>query len=333
MKSSPRPTGCLLALTLLLFSVGSAQAADPGTPVADWSSTSDQKAGSILIYNLYSSNPTRIGVEDTRLSLTNTSATSRAWVHLFLIDSASCVPADTFVCLTPNQTVSFLASDLDPGVSGFIIAVAVDAAGVPLKFNFLVGEAQVKLTSGHAANLPAEALSAIAGIDPGPGGDLSPDGTLVAVRLDGLAYNQAPRVLAVSTIPSAADSNATLIVINRIDGDLTVGAAPVGDIFGLLFDDVGRSFSFTFSGRCQVRLLLSDNTLRTTPRFSRVIPGGRTGWMKFWIAGDGGGIMGVVLNANSRATLMPSSFAGGHNLHKLTLHTEILFIPVFPPPC
>jgi len=41
-------------------------------------------------------------------------------VHLFFVDGATCSIADSLVCLTPNQTASFLASDIDPGTTGYI---------------------------------------------------------------------------------------------------------------------------------------------------------------------------------------------------------------------
>src|SRR5262249_21992466 len=104
---------------------------------------SDQKAGSVLIFNIYtsSSNPIQ---QNTRLSLTNTNSTLPVFVHLFLVDGTSCSIADSILCLTANQTASFLASDVDPGSTGFIVAVTVDGNGCPLNFNYLVGDEYVK---------------------------------------------------------------------------------------------------------------------------------------------------------------------------------------------
>jgi hypothetical protein len=80
-------------------------------------------------------------------------------VHLFFVDGATCSIADAIICLTKNQTTSFLATDLDPGTTGYLVAVASDpTTGCPVNFNFLVGDAYIKLTSGHQANLGAEAF-------------------------------------------------------------------------------------------------------------------------------------------------------------------------------
>jgi len=334
MRTQPKPMRLSMALALLMLSAWNVLAADPGVPIPATSAVNDQTPGSILVYNLYSSNPANVSAENTRINITNTSTTSRIAVHFFFLDGNSCSPADFYLCLTPNQTTSLLAADIDPGVTGFIIAIATGSDGVPATFNFLIGDEFVKLASGHAANLAAEAFSAIRGIDRGPSGDINPDGTIAAIRLDDSAFTRVPRVLAVDNVQSPSDNNSILLVINRIDGDLSTGAAPVGNVFGLFFDDSERasSFSFGISSRCQTRRLLSDTFPRTTPRLSTLIPSGRTGWIKFYSVD--GGILGAVINANPNASVMASAFTSGHNLHKLTLHTaEILFVPIFSPSC
>ncbi len=166
-----RLTRVVLALLAMALMVGSGLAADPGIdlPNADdgsdpagirrRSQVSDQKKGSILVYNLYSSASTGGSNNNTRISITNTSASLGAAVHLFFVDGSSCSVADSFVCLTPNQTATFLASDVDPGVVGYILAVASNLDGDPVAFDHLIGDEFVKLDTGHQANLGAEAIS------------------------------------------------------------------------------------------------------------------------------------------------------------------------------
>ncbi|MGH9769211.1 MAG: lamin tail domain-containing protein [Blastocatellia bacterium] len=303
----------------------------PGAFFPAISGASDQKAGSVLIYPLYSSMAASFHSENTRINITNTDPIRRVVVHLFFTEEDSSSVADAFLCLTPNQTASFLASDLDPGVSGYLIAIAVDErTGCPINFNHLIGDEYVKLRSGHAANLAAEAFAALAGAPP-----ICAEGaTTVDINLDGVSYNAAPRVLAVDNIPSAADGNSTLLVINRIGGNLATGPSTIGQIIGIVYDDMERPASFEFTtSRRQFRSVISGAFPRTSPRISSIIPAGRTGWMKFSRATDGA-IIGCVINFNPDASANASAFNQGHNLHKLTLTTEAsLTIPVITPNC
>ncbi|MBI1762906.1 MAG: hypothetical protein HYR56_15860 [Acidobacteria bacterium] len=264
------------------------------------------------------------------MSLTNTHPVNKSYVHLFFVEGASCSVADGFVCLTPNQTTSFLASDLDPGTSGYVVAVAVDALGCPISFNHLIGDEFVKFSSGHAANLGAEAATAIAGGLPLCDGNT----TTVELRFDGSSYSLLPHVLAVDNLASRADGNETLLILNRIGGSLATGAATLANVFGILYDDAEAPVSFSFAAAtCQLRSVLSGSSLRTVPRYEQFIPAGRTGWLKASVT-NLGAMTGAVLNFNENATARGGAFNQGHNLHKLTTtNAGAVTIPVFPPGC
>jgi hypothetical protein len=290
-----------------------------------------QPGGSVLIYNLYTSNGASPNRQNTRLNLTNLNRSRRVAVHLFFVDGESCQAADAFICLTPNQTSSFLASELDPGTTGYLVAVAIDeGTGFPISFNFLIGDEYVKLASGHEANLYAEGFAARENGSPARW----VDGVAAELRFDGICYRELPRVLAASNVLSRANGNDTLMVINRIGGNLMIKADPVETIFGQLFDDQEKSFNFcATTAACQFRSQLSNNFPRTAPLFDRVIPAGRSGWMKFWSTSEAG-ILGAVINHNAQAGTAPGAFKQGHNLHKLTLTpSAVLTIPVFAPSC
>lgn len=320
-----------------LLLVTAAEAADPGLAIPASSALSDQKAGSILVYNFYISNPARQDRENTRISITNTNSTAglpgTAFVHLFFLDGESCMPADAFLCLTPNQTASFLASEVDPGTKGYLIAVAVDpATGCPVSFNFLIGDAYLKLASGHVANLAAEAFAALyTGALPG----CNPTDLSATLSFDDAVYNRAPRVLAASSLLSQLDGNSTFLIVNAIGGNLVTTAASIGSLFGYLFDDEENAFSFTINGvGCQLLRNLATAPPRTAPPFNRVIPANHTGWMKLFVPppnNNGLAILGAVVNANS----LPSGITNcGRNLHHLTLApSATLIIPVMPPAC
>jgi hypothetical protein len=215
-----------------------------------------------------------------------------------------------------------LASDIDPGTIGYVVAVAVDPNGFPAQFNYLIGDEFVKLSTGHTANLAAETFAA---------GDKCSGckGPVTAtLRFDGLEYSQASRVVAVSSIPSPADAS-TLLVLNRFGGSLMTAAQTIGAVFGLMFDDTENSFSFGFTGSCQSKNLLSASFPRTTPRLPQVIQAGRTGWMKLWGTNDVA-LLGAVIYFSESG----KGYNQGHNLHRLTLtRSATLEIPIFPPSC
>jgi hypothetical protein len=304
--------------------------AGPGIPFPAASEASDQGAGSVLIYNIYTSGATSGNTQNTRVNLTNTHPSRPAFVHLFFV-SEGCSVADSYVCLTGNQTTSFLASDLDPGVTGYLVAVAVDGVrGCPTSHNFLIGDEYVKFTTGHAANLGAEAISQLAGGLP------ACDGQSVTAQLDfnGVAYDMVSHVLADDSVGSRADGNDKLLILNRIGGNLGTGAGSLSSVFGIFYDDAENALSFTFNGGHQFRSSLSNNFPRITPRFETFIPAGRTGWYKLWPTTGLWGMTGAAINFNPNADSSSGAFNQGHNLHKLRLtNTANYIIPVFPPSC
>lgn len=302
----------------------------PGNLFPAGSEMSDQKAGSVLIYNIYTSGATSGNTQNTRLNITNVHSVLPAFVHLFFV-AEGCSVADSYICLTPNQTASFLASDLDPGTTGYLVAVVVDPRGCPRNFNYLIGDEYVKFTSGHAANLGAQGFAAI------PGGLPLCDGNSVTstIAFDGISYNRVPRTVAASSVGSRADGNDTLLILNRIGGNLGLGASTLSTVFGILYDDSENSLSFSVTGSCQLRNSLSNNFPRTTPRFETFIPAGRTGWLKIFSQPPTDiGILGSQINFNPNAASSAGAFNQGHNLHALTMSaTNSYVIPVFPPSC
>jgi hypothetical protein len=302
--------------------------AGPGIPLAENPPvvSSDQIPGSILIFPTYTSDAASPNTQNTRINITNTDVSRPAYLHLFFVDGSTCSVADSYMCLTPVQTASFMTSDLDPGVSGYIIAIAVDSQGCPIKFNYLIGDEYVKFSSGHAANLGAESVPAITAPT------CSTAEPTTSIRLDGVQYALLGRVVAADGLPSIADGNSTLLILDRIGGNLAGSAATIGSLFGLLFNDteVGYSFNATL-GTCQLRTPLNQNFPRSAPRFPDVVPTGHSGWLKLWVSttGNEAALVGSVINTSSN----PNGYQGGRNLHKLTLSPTSLTIPLFPPSC
>ncbi|HEX5082700.1 MAG TPA: hypothetical protein VFY40_11680 [Blastocatellia bacterium] len=343
MKTSPKLTQALLGIFALAAISMSALAQTPRGPLngpgavppllSAQSEAGDHKAGSLLFFNYYTSGVADSAGQNTRINITNTNNTAPVSVHLFFVNADDSGVADSFICLAPNQTASFLASDVDPGTTGYIIAVASDDAGRPVVFNHLIGDEYVKMTTGHAANLGAEAFTAL-----GPAGALVGcdfNSTLAVLNFNGAVggYNRAPRVLALDSFSCPADGADTLLIINRIGGDMTSAGAEIGSLTGLVYDDSGASGSFSFTtDRSQFQGSVTSSFPRTTPQISSLVPSGRSGWLKFSSQADNAYLGAViVMNANQDDL---RAFNGGHNLHKLALAANAqITIPIFPPDC
>ena len=280
---------------------------------------SSLKAGSVLVYNFYTSNASNREAENTRIMLTNTSG-GPVGVRFYFVDGNSGLSAgaavDYYYSLTPYQTTTFLASDLDPGGTGYLIAVAVDRDGCPVSYNFLTGSASVKLASGQLANYSAVAFSALySGTLPG----CSPLNVTARVAFDGVNYNRAPRAVALDNLRSAADGNATLLVLNRLEGDTLGGVPSLGALSGTLFDDSGTGLPFNaMASACQLRMTLSNAFPATTPNFNTAIPAGRSGWLRIFATNDVA-VSGLALNFNANAPTTRTAFTGGGNLDTVTL--------------
>lgn len=300
---------------------------DIGQPISPGVAPSDQLAGSVLAFPVYTSSASSPQSQNTRIAITNAEPARSVFVHLFFVSQA-CTVADSFICLTAQQTTHFLASDIDPGTTGYLIAVTTDATGCPANFNFLIGSEFVKFASGHAANLPAQAFAALPGWQPCATGAMS-----ATIQFDGIRYSQAARVVAASNLSSRGDGNETVIFVNRLGGDFRTGASTVGAVSGLLYDDAENVILLTRSGGCQLRMELTSCFPCPGPRLEQFIPSGRTGWLRLFSQSDIA-LFGasIVTNPNVRSTA--NAFNQGHNLHTLTLtNAASLTIPVMPPNC
>ena len=339
----------VIVLLAMLFVPLVARGADPGLPFPSTSEMSDQKAGSLLVYNYFSSSACCALQENSRINITNTNPYEGVTIHLFFVDGTSCSVADSFLCLQPSQTSTFALSEVDPGTSGYVVAVAVDGppgfgggtnTGRPISFNHLVGDEFVTLASGHRANLGAEAFAVIDGpngpVDPA----YTPDAPTASVIFDGTVgnYNRVPHVVAISSLPSPSMGPSsqydTQLILNRVGGSLLGSTDPLGNIFGNLYNDASVSASFNFSSTaCQLKAGITSTFPRTVPRPNVHIPPGRTGWMRMFPPTTDIGLLGAVLiNDNNPNSAAP--FSGGRNLHVLKLAPKVTYtIPVFPPAC
>jgi hypothetical protein len=232
---------------------------------------------------------------------------------------------DSYLCLSQSQTTTFSAADYDPDTTGYLVVVAVDRnSGCPTNFNSLAGDAYVKFASGHSANLAAWSFAAL---KENPATcDIT--GSIATLNFDGVNYNAAPRTVAVDNFASPFDDVSTLVVLSRLGGNFTEQAEAIGSLFGLLYDDQERPYSFQTRGGCQIVERIANTFPLTAPRLTTAIQPGHTGWLKLYGSEDKA-LLGATLTRSRN-----SQYSDGHNLHALTFTSRArLTIPVFPPSC
>lgn len=290
---------CFFHITLLLVTLlyTQALAQDPaGDPIGRGNEVYDQRAGSMLIYNYYTS-IWPVGEADTRILMTNTHPTQEVQVKLYFVDGATGGAIPHLITLAPTQTQAFSASDYDPNVTGYVMAMAVNSEEIPIQFDFLMGTAVIRLASEHQATLGALAVP------------INPNIYLAAL----------PRQLALDQIPSPADGVKQLLVINRIDGSLVNGMPAIGRLRCDIFDPAGTRFSFTSrSFGPQVRAFFYNlvNPGFTSNYLYNYLPASQYGWLRIHPV-NAGALTGAVLYfRDSGATTVPHP--GGYNLRHLT---------------
>jgi len=255
------------------------------------STQSDQAPGSVLIYNFYTSKP---GSYDTTIDLTNTHQSLGVAVHLFFVDGCSGSVVDKAVCLKGGQMASLRASEVDPGRTGYIVAVASDLRqGLPINFNFLRGnvssrtaelvDCQGKRIPGDfRSSLSAESFVARFGQTGSTLPGVNQSSSTARINFDGDSYDSASRSLSADQIASPADGQNTLVIVNSLNGDLTPGGVkPLSNLSGTLTGNKGQNSKFSIQGgRPQIRTEI--RSLNTKPRVAssgaRSIPSGRTVW-------------------------------------------------------
>lgn len=342
----------LLSLALTLDSKAQGIAGLPGSAsdAALGRSVSDNKLGSVLFFNYYVSDALSSQV-NTRINITNVHATQDIVVHVFFVDSTTCNIADAFICLTGNQTTTFLTSDLDPNVAGYLVVVAVDGQGRPVSFNFLAGDELVVTPTGHRFGLAAMAAARRDGNFASPAND---DGTTATLFFNGSQYDYLPFAMVLDSFPSQVSGVGAPLADTRLYAytplaDLGTGGTPFS---GTLFFLVRNDAENTFSGQLPLNCYLASDkqritSVRTSPPLNTIVPSGRTGWASFYANGSqtvrcNSGTGTVTLTnvplMGSTATKV-GSFTGGQNLRIATafsgqnLPGYSITVPLIPPSC
>ncbi len=308
---------------------------------------SENKLGSVLFFNYYTSDALSSQV-NTRFNITNAHPIQDIVIHVFFVDSVTCGIADAFLCLTGNQTTTFLASDLDPNVTGYLVAVAVDSEGRPVSFNYLAGDELVVTATAHRFGLAAMAVARRDGNYASP---VNSDGVTSTMFFNGAQYDYLPYTMVLDSFPSqvgavgAPLADTRIYVYSPVPNLVTGGNTFAGTLFFLMHDDAERTFSGQLPLNCY---LASDKqritSVRTSPPLNTIVPTGRTGWAAFFANGSltidcdtsGSLITLTTVPLMGATTTRVGSFTGGHNLRYATTFNAPGFsikIPVIPPSC
>jgi hypothetical protein len=287
----------------------------------------DQKPGSVLFYSRYTSNASNPGRENTTFNITNTNPAESVFVRVFLVDGVTCQTDEIQICLAARQTARYSLSDLDPGVRGYIVAVATNQQGQPIQFNWLTGNAVIKQPGNNIIGSYSTLLSALA-VAKRNAGAVTPTGGQSEMIFDDTNYDRLPGQIAFDGVPSqSGGSNATNLSFYRPTSTLA-GAPSNISIQVTAWGQDGDGTIATASGNtataCYSDVALSN--FRLTPRtINQLLPAGTTGWLAA-SASDTLPLLGVQLNSGE--------YNSGNNGRALTFSTEYrIRVPIVPVTC
>ena len=330
MRTSHKLTQFILVLMAVIgiASVSFGQPLPSNTTVGNASTNtnvievSDQKPGSLLVYPYYRSNA-QTGV-DTRLTLTNLGKLGIN-VHFLFLDGATCTELDQYVCLTPNASIDWKASQFDPENTGYVIAYAVNNMGIPISYNGLIGNGFVR-DGVYVGNYGAESFASPAPIGT-PIGTVSAAGDTAAINFNGTTLDMVPTAFAVD-IQSPLDAVNQRVVLASVVGDafsgsLNGGTTQIGT--GLVYNghEALRSFSSIFGGRCLSSNIIDATTPKVSGTLGSLIPKGEVGTIRFNVTGA----VGLLMTSNA------NFFSGIRTLHKTQTGPGTLTVPIFMPDC
>ena len=279
----------------------------------------DQKPGSLLFFNRYTSNASNLLSEDTTINLTNAHPATSVFVRLFLINGATCEPQKMELCLAAQQTVSYQMSDLDPGIKGYVVAVATNQLGEPIQFNWLSGNTIIRQSAANTSRPFTSMVSAIA-VAKRKEGELKPGQNNEAEMIfDDVNYDRLPLQNAFDGVPSQVNAaNATIFAFYRPLPNLGGGpASATVQITGWGSNQLNQvvTSNGSVSTACYNDFAVSQIRLLPTP-VAQLLPSGATAWFAASTA-NSQPLLGVQLNSgqfNSGGNARALSYAAEYRI-------------------
>ena len=379
MRTSHKLTRLFFALTALLalatVSFGQAPTVTGVTGGAtNQIEVSDQKPGSVLVFPYYTSDIQNKW--DTRITISNIATgniavnaqgnyglyTNSIIVHIFMLRGDNCQQADFFLCLTKGASMSFKMLEQDPGITGTLIAVAVDYEGLPVSWNALIGNAFVNrgtwqgnygaesfastqqvgwrtTTATNASTTATLVFNGTQGVGGGPGALPTMGSPIIASQFGSVTtawgYDQIPNQFAVE-FQSPLDAPGQRVVHAGLDGNLNTGAlSGAGQVnTGLVWRGDERQASFTrwLAGGCQGIAEIAANAPRVPTTLEIFIPKGQIGVLRY-DTGPSVGILITPIQLEAGAVKL-GTWGGIRTLHKTRVQNSTnLIIPVYMPVC
>jgi hypothetical protein len=151
---------------------------------------------------------------DTRFSLLNLSENT-AYATLFFVIGTSGASAAITIELVGKQMMWFNVVDVDPDITGYLVAVACDANGFPVNNNVLAGSCHVATSDGFEVSHNAFGLEALS--------VPSLTGNFVTLNFNDTMYERLPDKMVAEFIPSLLDGYTLRFVQCKAMGNYATG--------------------------------------------------------------------------------------------------------------
>ncbi len=305
----------------------------PGVPNvgsnAQRSAASSSKAGSILFFHKYTSSTQAANNVNTLITLTNAHPTAGvalrlSWVHGCALDT-------TFITLAGNQTRTLLASSENPNQTGYLMAMAVSATGLPIQFNWLIGSASYKDARGFESNYNAVGVAKRTN-----GGARTVSEGVAEVLFNNTEYDRLPKQIAVDNLqnqnPQGTGGDAPLktdVMVYSPLSNLATTASQGLKFNAVLLDQSGRPFPQVLDSACGLSSAITS--LWTETPFNTVVTPVRQGYATF--AANNAGNQPVPVLGLSLTESVSGALRNARQMQALSwVDSFRMTVPLVPPP-
>ncbi|HEX4946045.1 MAG TPA: HYR domain-containing protein, partial [Blastocatellia bacterium] len=273
---------------------------------------SESKAGSLLFYPRF----VNTAQGKTQLNLTNTHPTQKARVRLFFnVVSPNSKVSEKIITIEPQQALSLNVAESTDGQRGWVMAMAIDSGAQAIKFNYLIGSAQVTESSGVTTIFNALAVGKNS---EGAVKREEDDIKTAILNFDDKDFDRLPATWALSALPNQNDYNSYLSY-NRFHTTLLEAPSTRGSGSITLYDKTFAVFSGLI-GPAEINLE-ELSKIRLNPTVPATSVQNNAGWFKLSMTTPSLAVISNFATGPITPT-QPEGWTGGlsgsGNLHILT---------------